>query len=125
MIKKYLLSAVLIFSTASCMAEEGSAEKASPQVSAHDAKIALGKKVFEHWCTACHGRGKGHPGTAALEAKYNGGLPAVLEDRTDMTPESIKFYVRNGVSIMPFFRITEITREELKAMSLYLTQKNK
>ncbi len=60
------------------------------------------------------------PGTRALQAKYNGSLPAVLVERTDLTDELIAFYVRNGISVMPFFRKTEVSDADLEALSAYI-----
>ena len=65
------------------------------------------------------------PGTDALAAKYKGAKPARLEERTDLTPEFIKTFVRNGVSVMPFFRKTELSDADLEALSAYLTRNNK
>ena len=79
-----------------------------------------GKAVFEKWCAPCHGDGAGKPGTAALQALYKGVKPALLEERTDLVPELTKAFVRNGVSVMPFFRKTEITDAELDALAAYL-----
>jgi (+)-pinoresinol hydroxylase len=76
--------------------------------------------VYEYWCATCHGRGREFPGTNALQAKYSGALPPVLEDRTDLTPAAVRLVVRRGVSIMPFFRKTEIDDEDLEALVLYL-----
>ena len=64
------------------------------------------------------------PGTAALQAKYNGSTPAVLTERTDLTEEMIGSFVRNGVSVMPPFRKTEITDADLRAMTEYLIERN-
>lgn len=80
-----------------------------------------GKEVYEHWCTPCHGVSMLKPGTAALQAKYGGNPAAVLEERTDMTAEFVTITVRNGISIMPFFRHTEISDADLAAMADYLT----
>ena len=52
---------------------------------------------------------------------YNGEKPAVLEERLDLTPELVTFYVRNGVKIMPFFRKTEISDKDLADISAYLS----
>jgi mono/diheme cytochrome c family protein len=79
-----------------------------------------GKAVFEKWCAPCHGDGPGRPGTAALQALYKGVKPALLEQRTDLVPELTKSFVRNGVSVMPFFRKTEISDAELDALAAYL-----
>ena len=44
----------------------------------------------------------------------------MLEERTDLVPEITRTFVRNGVSVMPFFRKTEITDAELAALAAYL-----
>ncbi|MFY9689393.1 MAG: cytochrome c [Candidatus Acidiferrales bacterium] len=80
---------------------------------------------YQDYCSMCHGEGPGRPGTMALQAKYKGAEPALLADRTDLTPALIKAYVRNGVSIMPIFRKTEISDADLDAIAAYLTRNNK
>jgi mono/diheme cytochrome c family protein len=90
---------------------------------AQDAAKPDGKAVFTKWCAPCHGDGPGKPGTAALQALYKGAKPALLERRTDLVPEITKTFVRNGVSVMPFFRKTEISDAELDALSKYLAHK--
>jgi (+)-pinoresinol hydroxylase len=82
-----------------------------------------GKAVFDKWCAPCHGDGPGKPGTAALQALYKGVKPAILEQRTDLAPEFTRAIVRTGVSVMPFFRKTEISDAELDALSKYLAHK--
>jgi len=80
---------------------------------------------YEKFCSACHGEGVGRPGTLALQAKYKGAQPALLEKRTDLTPQLIKMYVRNGITVMPTFRKTEISDADLDAIAAYLTRNNK
>jgi len=80
---------------------------------------------YQDYCSMCHGEGPGRPGTMALQAKYKGAEPALLADRTDLTPQLIKMYVRNGISIMPIFRKTEISDADLDAIAAYLTRNNK
>jgi mono/diheme cytochrome c family protein len=82
--------------------------------------LERGKQVFDQWCAACHGDGPGKPGTAALNALYKGQKPALLEERTDLVPELTKQFVRTGVSVMPFFRKTEISDADLEALAQYL-----
>jgi (+)-pinoresinol hydroxylase len=84
-------------------------------------KSAHGYDVFQKWCAPCHGRGADKPGTVALTALYKGTKPGMLEERTDLTPEIIKHFVRTGVSVMPFFRKTEVSDADLDALALYLT----
>jgi mono/diheme cytochrome c family protein len=61
------------------------------------------------------------PGTHALSLKYKGSKPALLEQRSDLSYELIKTFVRNGVASMPPFRKTEVTDDDLKAIAAYLT----
>lgn len=85
--------------------------------------LARGKQVYDYWCQSCHGEEALKPGTAALEAKYQGAIPAALEGRTDLTPEFVKLMVRQGISMMPFFRPTEISDPDLEALAQYLAEK--
>jgi mono/diheme cytochrome c family protein len=84
---------------------------------------ARGKAVFDYWCATCHARGPGNPGTQSLEVKYRGqGIPAALEDRTDLSPPVTALFVRKGVALMPPFRKTEISDAELRDLSAYLAK---
>lgn len=84
-----------------------------------------GYAQYQNYCAVCHGEGEGKPGTLALAAKYKGQKPALLEQRTDLTPQLVKLYVRNGITVMPFFRKTEISDADLDAIAAYLTRNNK
>lgn len=90
------------------------------------ATIAQGKAVFTRTCAPCHGADKGDfgramlPGTDALRIKYKGQLPALLEQRKDLTPAAIKVFVRKGTWSMPPFRKTEISDAEIEAVSAYI-----
>lgn len=99
----------------------------APLASAQDAaSVARGKAVFAASCAPCHGADRGDfgramlPGTDALRIKYKGQLPALLEQRTDLTPETIKVFVRRGTFSMPPFRKTEISDEDIAAVSAYI-----
>jgi hypothetical protein len=65
------------------------------------------------------------PGTAALAVKYQGKIPPVLEQRTDLTPALIKTVVRHGLYGMPITRKTEISDAELEDVVAYLTRNRK
>lgn len=86
---------------------------------------ARGYVEYQKYCSVCHSEGVGKPGTMALQAKYKGAVPALLEKRTDLTAALVKTYVRNGITVMPFFRKTEISDAELDAIAAYLTRNNK
>ena len=81
-----------------------------------------GAAVFNNWCAACHSRNPLNSGTASLAVKYNGTVPAALEDRDDLAPEAIRVFVRNGVAMMPGFRKVEISDDDLDALVNYLTE---
>jgi mono/diheme cytochrome c family protein len=88
--------------------------------------IQRGMIKFQHTCAPCHGPGPGNdgraalPGTAALQLKYKGALPALLEARTDLTFDILKIYLRNGSWSMPPFRKTELTDPEIQDIASYL-----
>lgn len=86
------------------------------------ARIARGEALYGYWCQTCHGRGPAHPGTQALDFRYQGSEPGALEDRTDLQPEVVSYFARNGISIMPFFRKTEISDAELADIGAYLSR---
>jgi mono/diheme cytochrome c family protein len=65
------------------------------------------------------------PGTDALRIKYRGALPALLTERSDLTYESIRLFVRQGVFSMPPFRPTEITDEEIRDIAAYIAETSK
>lgn len=79
-------------------------------------------------CEACHGPnvgpapGRELPGTAALRERYGNSKPAVLADRTDLDPAYVTLIVRQGLHMMPYFRKTEVTDEDLKAIAAYLAR---
>jgi hypothetical protein len=57
-----------------------------------------------------------------LQIKYRDtDTPAVLLERTDLTPPVIATFVRQGVLAMAPFRKTEITDAELDALAAYLS----
>lgn len=96
------------------------AKPASPAPS-----LARGEAVYQKWCATCHADGKNYAGTMALRAKYKGAIEPVLARRADLDAASIQFFVRNGISVMPFFRKTEVSDEDLAALSAYLTRHGK
>jgi mono/diheme cytochrome c family protein len=86
--------------------------------------LERGAAVFNNWCAACHSRGpQNAPGTTSLQFKYQGSIPAALEDRRDLTVDLVKFFVRAGVATMPQFRKTEVSDADLDALAAYLTQR--
>jgi mono/diheme cytochrome c family protein len=110
-VRGFLAGALVLVGTASASAQD-------------EAAIETGKRVYDYWCATCHGAGRGKPGTTALAAKYKGtNRPQVLDERTDLTPQLVRFFTRNGVSIMPIFRKTEVSDGDLDAIVLYLTRR--
>jgi mono/diheme cytochrome c family protein len=82
-----------------------------------------GKAAFQNACAICHGAGPDRPGTTSLQFKYGGRLPALLEDRTDLTPDAVKYYIRHGIAMMPSFRKTELSDAQADAIAQYLARK--
>ncbi|MGH8260205.1 MAG: c-type cytochrome, partial [Steroidobacteraceae bacterium] len=73
----------------------------------------------------CHAPGPGHPGTQSLQVKYGGRIPAVLLERTDLSPQAVARFVREGVLSMTPFRKTEITDAELSALARYVARNHR
>lgn len=135
----FLLASGVALLTASAVAsstgEKGGrpywvADPALASIEGGGPEVARGKQVYDKWCAACHGpgpgrSGRGLTGTESLEAKYEGELPPILDERTDLTPELVDYFVRNGnTSMMPFFRKTEISDRELAELGAYLSRLN-
>jgi len=80
---------------------------------------SAGGKIFDKWCSDCHSTAEG-PGTLALQRKYQGSLPPILEQRSDLRPDYVKLVVRHGISFMPSFRKTEISDADLALLAAYL-----
>ena len=81
-----------------------------------------GKAEFERACSICHDSGPDRPGTSSLQIKYNGKVPALLEERTDLTADAVRYYIRNGVAMMPRFRKTELTDAQVDSIARYLSR---
>jgi mono/diheme cytochrome c family protein len=78
-----------------------------------------GQKLFRNNCFYCHTEKVW--GTLSLERRRPGG-DALLEKRTDLTPEFVKSVVRNGLGSMPAYRRTELTDADVDAIIAYLTR---
>jgi mono/diheme cytochrome c family protein len=82
------------------------------------APVDSGAATYQKWCVECHNaRGLG---TLYLQKRYKGSVPSILDQRQDLKSEYVSYIVRNGISFMPSFRRTEISNQELAALSAYL-----
>lgn len=80
-----------------------------------------GRAVFDRWCWECHGKDNPHgSGTWSMRKRDGDARSPYLEDRADLNHAYVEFIVRNGQRFMPRFRYTEISEEELVALSAYL-----
>ena len=111
--KSLRVTALLAFcAPAWCWAAEGAAP-APP-----------GKLLFDRWCAECHAPGHGHPGTQQL-GLTRGAKLAVLEQRSDLSTEYIRYVVRNGLNAMPPYRPSELPDAALEQISTYLAPPRK
>jgi mono/diheme cytochrome c family protein len=83
---------------------------------------AGGRAVYTKWCAPCHDPGIIHPGTNALTVKYRGVKPGVLLEWKDLPPDTVRYLVRHGISVMPQFRKTEISDADLDALAKFLSR---
>ncbi len=93
-------------------------------VLAQESAVESGARIFEDKCLYCHGDGIQKGGTFVLQARYQGALPALLSERTNLTPEYIRTVVRTWTNGMAPFRPAEITDAELDTLIAYLTRNN-
>jgi len=94
--------------------------------------VERGRATFEYSCAPCYGAGRGDdgramlPGTDALRIKYLGTVvPAVLEQRRNLTAAALKVFVRRGTWSMPPFRPTEVTDAAIEDIAAYLAESSK
>lgn len=111
-----LMSATLMLGIvgAGGTAHAASAAAVSPEA------LEKGARLFVKNCIMCHERGMDNPGTAALSYLYGKGKGA-LADRDNLTPDFVRYFVRNGRGLMPAFRTGELNDEELKVLAEYLS----
>jgi mono/diheme cytochrome c family protein len=93
---------------------------ATPLAAQDMAQIGQGQQVYQHWCAPCHANSTHAPGTVALYFKYQGDVIPVLEARDDMDEDMLRHFIREGVSVMPSFRKTEISDADITAIAAYL-----
>ena len=105
-----------LLATLTSLAQAADSKKPAP------APSVSGEAVYGHWCAPCHAPGPGHPGTQSLQLKYGGKSPAVLLERTDLSPQAVAVFVRQGVLLMAPFRKTEISDAELAALVAYVAR---
>ena len=104
---------------------------AATRAAAQDTAAERGKAKYQHSCAPCHGDGPGDdgramlPGTAALQIKYRGSLPALLEQRSDLPYEVLRVFLRQGSMSMPPFRPTELTDREIREIAAYLAESSR
>ena len=91
---------------------------------AQDSALALGERIYVDKCEYCHGDGVQKGGTFVLEARYEGAVPGLLTERTNLAPEYIEAVVRTWTNGMAPFRPAEISDSELEALVAYLTRNN-
>src|SRR6185312_2622971 len=109
---RLLITGALVMLASIAHAAEPAAKPAAPS----------GQAVYEHWCAPCHAPGPGHPGTQSLQIKYAGKTSPVLLERTDLAPQAVAVFVRQGVLLMAPFRKTEISDTELAALTAYVAK---
>ena len=108
--------AILVVALSGCAL---SAPPASQPAPAAQPVRAAGARTFDKWCGDCH-RADG-PGSLALQRRYRGNVPAILEQRSDLPPAYIARVVRHGMLFMPSFRKTEISDADLAFLAAYLS----
>jgi mono/diheme cytochrome c family protein len=79
-----------------------------------------GQQVFDKYCVYCHGPDAEGAGTRQLAAT-RGEDKALLAERSDLAPEYVRYVVRNGLRAMPPFVPSELTEQQLEALTEFLS----
>ena len=86
---------------------------------AQDELLDRGRQVYDDWCAICHAPGES--ATRILQERYQGAVPAELDQRTDLPAEFITLRVRTWLApTMPPLRQSEVSDEDLEAVIAYL-----
>lgn len=83
--------------------------------------IERGRQAFTHRCGMCHR--EGGTGTFIL-ARRLGPNEALIEKRTNLQPDYIRYVVRWGLVNMPRISRVELPDPDLDAVVAYLTSRN-
>lgn len=83
------------------------------------AQQSVGQQVFAHRCGMCHR--EGGTGTFVL-ARRLGAAQSLLEQRTDLKPEYIRYVVRWGLMNMPRLSRVEVPDSDMNQLIAYLTR---
>jgi len=121
-LKRFSVTAVFSMLAMACLCGAPVQAQTPPRAASADLSVgSAGGQVFRKWCSDCHGAAEG-PGSLALQRKYQGALPAVLEQRSNLPADYVKYVVRHGMSFMPTFRKTEISDAELALLAAYVAR---
>lgn len=118
--KRLLLAASVLAVAGPALASEWK-RLPSPPLPA-DTPVERGRIGFQNHCAICHGTEPDAAGTLSLQVKYAGAKPAPLEQRTDLSPEAVAYFVRHGSGMMPFFPKSEISDTTLGEIGAYLSR---
>ena len=105
-----------IAAAAACVAVWGTGGLAADDTARH---LERGEKLFHDRCGYCHLAGG--TGTFMLGRRL-GKDKALLEDRTDLSPDYIRRVVRVGIGNMPPHNRVELPDSELDSIAEYLAR---
>ena len=107
---------LMIAAAAACVTVWGAGGLAVGDTAHH---LEGGKKLFHDRCGYCHLAGG--TGTFMLSRRL-GKDKALLEDRTDLSPDYVRHVVRAGIGSMPPHNRVELPDSELESIAEYLTR---
>ena len=115
---RVILAALAFTPFALALSSAGAVHAADAPLSAQQQQ---GQTLFRNSCFYCHSEKVW--GTLSLERRRPNG-DALLEKRTDLTPDFVRTVVRNGLGSMPAYRRTELNDTDVDAIIAYLTRGN-
>lgn len=83
--------------------------------------LEKGQALFQQHCQVCHAAGGWAPTVLSRRMSKEA---SIIENRMDLPRSYVEAVARSGLNSMPGFRPSELDKNDLQSLSLYLTRNN-
>lgn len=123
MMTRVVLFAALAIIVAACSEDETSSSEPTALPVSVATLYESSADLYEVNCAICHGEEGALAGTMRL-AQSRGDEFSVLLKRGDLSAEYVSYVIRNGLSMMPAFRPSDLDDAQVEALSEYVVSRN-